>query len=300
MAYRELHVVEVREVLRLWSRGHGFRTVARRTGVDRKTVRRYIEAAQKAGLVLGAEVIDDALIADVAEAVRPGSSAEVGKMREHLRAHADEIRKWLDEDCRGPKLARLVLRTTGVPVPLRTLQRFVAEDLGERSGQGDTVRVVDPDPGVLEVDFLKLGEFKEIGTGETRTLHALLCTAGYSRHQFLWPCLDQTQDDLIEGLEAAWTFFGGVFPVVLPDNCSPIVKKADPVAPLFTEGFLEYAYPVEYSGQYPAGPTIRDTWRSRRRSAAGGRPSAAAPAEYRRSQRAALNADSRWISEPAL
>jgi transposase len=241
MAYRELHVVEVKEVLRLWSRGHGFRTVARRTGVDRKTVRRYVEAAQKAGLGLGAEAIEDALIADVAEAVRPGSSEDVGPMREHLRAHAGAIRKWMDEGCRGPKLARLVQRTTGVPVPLRTLQRFVAEDLGERSGQGDTVRVVDPDPGVLEVDFLELGEFNEIGTGETRTLHALLCTAGYSRHQCLWPCLGQTQEDLIEGLEAAWAFFGGVFPILLPDNCSAIVKKADPVAPLFTEGFLEYA-----------------------------------------------------------
>lgn len=241
MAYRELHVVEIREVLRLWARGHGLRTVARRTGVDRKTVRRYVEAAEKAGLKPGAEVVEDALIADVVAAVRPGSPTEVGSMREHLRAHADKIRGWVDEGCHGPKLARLVLRTTGVPVPLRTLQRFVAEDLGERSGQGDTVRVVDPDPGVLEVDFLTLGEFSEIGTGATRTLHALLCTAGYSRHQFLWPCLGQTQDDLIEGLEAAWAFFGGVFPFVLPDNCSAIVKKADPVAPLFTDGFLEYA-----------------------------------------------------------
>jgi hypothetical protein len=52
-----------------------------------------------------------------------------------------------------------VLRATGVPVPLRTLQRFVAEDLGVENGQGDTVRVVDPPPGVLEVDFLTLGAF---------------------------------------------------------------------------------------------------------------------------------------------
>ncbi|MFH1530866.1 MAG: IS21 family transposase, partial [Pseudomonadota bacterium] len=91
MAYRELHVVEIKEVLRLWSRGHGFRTVARRTGVDRKTARRYVEAAQKAGLGLGAEVSDDARIADVAEAVRPGSPAERGKTREPLRAPAAAI-----------------------------------------------------------------------------------------------------------------------------------------------------------------------------------------------------------------
>jgi transposase len=241
MAYRELHMVEIREVLRLWSRGHGFRAVASRTGVDRKTVRRYVEAAREAGLERLASTIEDGLIAEVEAAVRPGASSEIGAMRAHLRAHADQIRGWVNEGCRGPKLARLVLRATGVPVPLRTLQRFVAEELGVERGQSDTVRVVDPDPGVLEVDFLTLGEFTEIGTGAKRTLHALLCTAGYSRHQFLWPCLGQTQEDLIEGLEAAWTFFGGVFPIVLPDNASAIVKKADPVAPLFTEVFLEYA-----------------------------------------------------------
>lgn len=241
MAFRELHVVEVKEVLRLWANGHGFRTVAARTGVDRKTVRRYVDAARKAGLEPGAPSVEDGVVAAVSEAVHPGAAPEIGAMRSHLRAHAEKIRGWVEEGCHGPKLARLVQRTTGVPVPLRTLQRFVAEDLGIETGQGDTVRVVDPPPGVVEVDFLTLGDFTEIGTGTKRTLHALLCTAGYSRHQFLWPCLGQTQDDLIEGLEAAWAFFGGVFPVMLPDNASAIVKKADPVAPLFTEGFLEYA-----------------------------------------------------------
>jgi transposase len=241
MAYRELHVVEVKEVLRLWCRGRGLRTIALRTGVDRKTVRRYVEAAREAGLDPGAPAVSDEVVAAVAAAVRPGAGPGIGAMRAHLRAHAEQVRGWVDEGCHGPKLARLVLRATGVPVPLRTLQRFVAEDLGMESGQGDTVRVVDPPAGVLEVDFLTLGGFTEIGTGATRTLHALLCTAGRSRHQFLWPCLGQTQDDLIEGLEAAWAFFGGVFPVMLPDNCSAIVKKADPVAPLFTGGFLEYA-----------------------------------------------------------
>ncbi|MBM4368710.1 MAG: IS21 family transposase [Deltaproteobacteria bacterium] len=241
MAFRELHMVEIKEVLRLWSRGHGLRTVASRAGVDRKTARRYIEAARRAGLERGASSVEDGRLAEVAAAVRPGASPEIGRMRDHLRANSEAIRGWVDEGCRGPKLARLVLRTTGIPVPLRTLQRFVAEDLGVERGQGDTVRVVDPDPGVLEVDFLTLGTFTEIGTGARRTLHAVLCTASYSRHQFLWPCLRQAQDDLVEALEAAWAFFGGVFPVVLPDNASAIVRKADPVAPQFTEGFLEYA-----------------------------------------------------------
>lgn len=239
MAFRELHVVEIKELLRLWSRGLGTRLVAKRTGVDRKTVRRYVAAAEAAGFERGDEV-DDAVLSDVADAVQPGAPRIVGPMRAHLRAHTSKVEDWVTEGCPGPKLVKLVKRTTGVPVPLRTMQRFVAEDLGI-TRDTDTVRIVDPPPGVLEIDFLEIGEFVEIGTGETRKLHGLLCTAGHSRHQFLWVCLSQGLDDVIEGLEAAWAFFGGVFPIVLPDNMKAIVKKADPVSPQFTEGFLEYA-----------------------------------------------------------
>jgi hypothetical protein len=39
MAYREVSVVEVREVLRGWLGGAGLRTVAEQAGVDRKTIR---------------------------------------------------------------------------------------------------------------------------------------------------------------------------------------------------------------------------------------------------------------------
>jgi hypothetical protein len=39
MAFREVPVYEIREVLRLWLGGEGSRSVARLTGVDRKTVR---------------------------------------------------------------------------------------------------------------------------------------------------------------------------------------------------------------------------------------------------------------------
>jgi hypothetical protein len=51
MAFREVRVFEVREVLRLWLAGEGFRSIERLAQVDRKTVRRYVEAAEGLGLV---------------------------------------------------------------------------------------------------------------------------------------------------------------------------------------------------------------------------------------------------------
>lgn len=238
MPYRELHVIEIKEVLRLWAGGVGLREVTRRTGLDRKTVRRYVEAAQGHGFEQGETAeIDDRLISRVVAAVVPGGSTEAGPMRELCREHHELLAGLHREGCKGPKLVKLLERQTGTRVPLRTLQRFVAEELDIDEGG---VRIVDGPPGELLIDFLELGGFDDLESGKPRKLHALLCTAAFSRHQFLWPCLRQTRDDVIEGLEAAWRFFGGVFPLVVCDNLRAIVDEADPISPTLNLAFVEY------------------------------------------------------------
>ena len=54
MAYRELGVIELREVWRRYSAGDGVRAIARGTGVDRKTIAKYVAAAVAVGLSRGA------------------------------------------------------------------------------------------------------------------------------------------------------------------------------------------------------------------------------------------------------
>ena len=73
MAFREVRVFEVREVLRLWLAGEGIRATERLVGFDRKTVRRYVDAAVGLGLVRdgGDEQLTDGFIGLVVEAVRP-------------------------------------------------------------------------------------------------------------------------------------------------------------------------------------------------------------------------------------
>jgi len=51
MSFRELSMIEIREVLRRWSAGQAVRAVARETGVDRKTVDRYVSAARELGAI---------------------------------------------------------------------------------------------------------------------------------------------------------------------------------------------------------------------------------------------------------
>ena len=113
MAFREVGVFEVREVLRLWVRGHGYRGVERLAGVDRKTVRRYVGAAEELGLSRagGEAQLADVFMAGVVERVRPHRSDGRGAPWRALEGHREQIRVWLeDEDLTVVKVGELLGR----------------------------------------------------------------------------------------------------------------------------------------------------------------------------------------------
>ncbi len=223
-----VRVFEVREVLRLWLRGEGFRGVERLSGVDRKTVRRYVVAAVEADLRRdgGEEQLTDVFLAVVVEKVRPHRLDGHGEAWRLLEEHRDQIKVWInDEDLTVAKVRDLLGRQ-GVVVPARTLERFAAQLCGPRRGRGTTVRVADGEPGdELQVDFGRMGLIFDPETGRRRVCWALIFTACCSRHCFVWLSFSQTTGAVIEGCEAAWQFFGGVFRTVIPDNLSAVVDK---------------------------------------------------------------------------
>lgn len=247
MGFREVSVIEVREVLRVWLEGKGLRTVAERAGVDRKTARRYVEAARAAGLdrSAGFAAVDDALVGQVVGAVRPVRSNGRGAAWEVLLAHEEQIRAWVAGDGKDAKSLSIVkiqelLARQGVVVAYRTLHRFATQRCGYRVKE-TTVRVNDGEPGQeLQVDFGHMGYLTD-QDGRRRKVHALVLTAVYSRHMFVWLTYSQTLAAVIAGCEAAWSFFGGVFKVLVPDNLKPVVNHADPVNPRLAVGWLDYA-----------------------------------------------------------
>ena len=243
MAFREVAVTEIREVLRAWLAGAGLRKVAAQAGVDRKTARRYVEAAVAAGLARddGLAQLTDELVGQVAGVVRPVRAGGHGQAWEQLEACQEQIRAWVKQDLTVVKIG-VLLERRGVAVPYRTLHRFCAERCGYGRTAATTVRVADGEPGMeCQLDFGYLGLLFDPVTGRHRKVHALIFTACYSRHMFVWLSFTQTLAAFIAGCEAAWVFFGGVFKVLIPDNASAIVADADAVNPQFTTGWLDYS-----------------------------------------------------------
>jgi transposase len=238
MAFREVTVLEVREVLRLSRDGVAKKRIARQLGLDVKTVRRYLELAQGSEVEPAGEL--DVAVAAVVERLGVNRGRPRGEHWELCRAQRGFIDSHLSHGVRLTKIRRL-LRRREVRVSYATLHRFAVEELGF-GRRAATIPVADCGPGEeVQLDTGRVGWLRRDDSGHRRHFKAWIFTAVRSRHRFVYPVLEETTATAIEACEAAWGFFGGIFKVVIPDNTKTIVNRADPLEPKLNQDFLEYA-----------------------------------------------------------
>lgn len=242
MAFREVTMLEVKEVLCRWLVGGSKKSITRQLGVARNTVRRYIEAAEAEGLSAGrgVEVLSEARLGAVLARLRGAAQRDHGESWATCEARRSFITEKLAGGLLLTKVHRL-LKRNGVVVPYSTLYRFATSEL-DFGGAATSVPVADCEPGQeLQVDTGWMTLLEPDITGKRRRFRAWIFTAVHSRHRFVFPCLRETTESAIDACEAAWRFFGGVFHVLIPDNTKVIVQKADPLKPVINTAFLEYA-----------------------------------------------------------
>jgi transposase len=204
MPYRELTMMDVREVLRRWAAGQSTRKIARETGADRKTVDRYTKAARRLGVEPGATLSDE-VVHEVAQCVQARPLPEPSHERAQIAAHRLKIEGWLGQKrpLRLRRIHTLLVRDCGVTASYDTLRRFAIDELAWRR-KPTTVLVVDGAPGEeAQVDFGLMGTILDADAGRQRRLHALVVTLAVSRYQFVWPTFLQTTEAVCEGLDAA-------------------------------------------------------------------------------------------------
>lgn len=241
MPYRELTMIDIKEVLRRWSAEQSIHRIARETGVDRKTVRRYVRAAQSCSLPQGRELTEGE-IHEVGQRVQTRPLPDASAEWQAVATHKERIEEWLTRKrpLRLTKVHTLLMRD-GLEVSYDTLRRFATQQLGWRQ-RASTVRIDDPPPGQeAQVDFGKMGTMLDPVAGRQRALWALIITLSFSRYQFVWPTYVQTTETVCEGLDRAWAFFAAMIRTIVPDNMKAIVKTPDALSPVLVAAFLDYA-----------------------------------------------------------
>lgn len=242
MPFREVTMHEVKEVLRLWLKGHGKKPIARQLGIDRNTVKSYIRHAEEAGLDRSrGDSLTDAVLEKVLLRLRASPSREHGTGWALCVEHREFLKQKLDQGVLLTKALKLLKREREVVIPYSTCHRFVVAEL-DFGRTAPTMPVLDCAPGAevqLDTGWVALLEPNLLG--ERRRVKAWIFTAVRSRHRFAWPCFQETTESAIKACEAAWEFFGGVFHVLIVDNTKAIVAKADRLEPRLVRAFLEYA-----------------------------------------------------------
>ena len=257
MPYREVMMMEVKEILRLWLGGVPKQRIAATLRVDRKTVRRYVALAEEHGLAPGPQSLDalgDERLEAILVALKSGGGRPHGEGWDRCVEHLAFIEQKL-KSVKLSKVRRLLLRQ-GVDIPYATLHRFAVSELnyGRRAS---TMPVADGEPGgELQIDTGWVGWLEPDLFGKKRRFRAWILTAVRSRHRFVWPVFSETTETAIEACEEAWDFFGGVFHVLIPDNTKTIVDQADALGAGLNTTFLEYAPGAAVSHRpctFPAG-----------------------------------------------
>ena len=121
--------------------------MARLSGTDRKTVRRYVDRARACGLDWDGDAgqLTDEVVAVVIAGVRPSRPNGKSEAWETVAGQHEQIKAWLDAGLTVTKVHTLLGRR-GVVVSYRTLHRYPTTELGFGARQA-TVRVADCEPG---------------------------------------------------------------------------------------------------------------------------------------------------------
>jgi transposase len=241
MAFKEVSRVEVIEILRRWQTGVGVRALARGTGLSRNTIRKYIEAAERCGLTRDGPSPTETQLTELVRLNVAGPRLVVRSTEEVLEPWATSIRDWLHRDRLTLTRVHELLKEQRCAVSYMSLYRYAMRREWLTSNRS-TVRMADTKPGEMaEMDFGRLGLMVDSETGRRRVVWALIIVLGYSRHSFVWPLMRQQIGDVIEGLEAAWGFFGGMPRYLVLDNFPASVAGPDALNPRLTRAFLEYS-----------------------------------------------------------
>ena len=193
--------------------------IARRLQLDIKTVRRAVEQPT------------------------PPVRASSPRVRS-LDPWREQIAQWLDQDRRltAKRIRRLLLPLAG-PVAARTVRRYVAAvKVATAPKEGYVHRSVRPGT-TMEVDF---GESWAEVAGVPRKVKCLVATLPYSNVYFAKAYPLERLESLLDGIESAFTYFGGVVDRVVLDNTSLAVK-----AVLAGRDRLETEAFAAFRGAYP-------------------------------------------------
>ncbi len=219
----------LQELVRLHRMGVGARETARLLRMGPSTERDYRRILRRAGLFDGApselptiETLKQAVQRELGEPKRPQHASSIEEWR-------DAVSKMHIDDGAAPTAIYDKLRLdSDFKGSLSAVKRLCARLAKERGIQAeDVVLRVETEPGeVAQVDFGYVGTLWDAEEKRLRKAWVFVMVLAYSRHQFVRIVFDQKVETWLRLHVEAFTEWGGVPAVVVPDNLKAAVVRA--------------------------------------------------------------------------
>jgi transposase len=262
MAFKEVFVVTIWEILRRWADDQPVTTIATAVDRDRKTVRAYIALARSLGLGR-ADIVPERkeeLLPRLDEAARRRVHAKATSQI-LLEPYVDEILQLINapQDPLRPKTAFEVIARrydlTG-KVSYSSFKRL-ARARRLRADAGHLTCRIEKEPGEqTQIDYAKMGLLWDAVDQRRRVVYAFIATLSFSRHKFIQFVFTQDQTSFTQSHVDMVAWFGGVTKVLTIDNLKSGILKAHVYDPVFNRAYADFA---EYHNTYidacrPASP----------------------------------------------
>jgi transposase len=239
MARREVTMNEVVEIIYQWHQGAGFKQIHRSLGFHRKTIRKYVELAQQAGVSRGGPFPEESELVARLNPLTDSPLLRERPRQDILAPHEEWFKQLLKDDQMTAKQAwRLFRERTGATVSYCTLKRYLRAQF-QFGAPRATVRLEVMPGSQAQVDFGYAGRMIDPETGQIRKTWAFIMTLSFSRHRFVRFVFRQDVANWIDCHIRAFEFFGGIPATILLDNLKPGVVKADIYDPTINRAYGE-------------------------------------------------------------
>jgi transposase len=175
MAYSPKGIMEICEIVARWHRGYPISRISVALGVDRKTVRRYVRAAETAVLSPSKPLPErEALIGLLLPLVPVSRRAQPS--RERFEPYREEIKDLVTRsvDPLKPKTAfEVICARHEVQASYSSFKRFMRALAPELSDRGTTCRIEVEPRTEIQVDYGKMGLLFDPDTGRNRVVLSL-------------------------------------------------------------------------------------------------------------------------------
>lgn len=235
---------DVTEILIHWQAGRSVSEISQSLGVDRKTVRKYVNIASSLGFGAGqvsfsSQEWSRILASHCPELASPIARSDV--FAEIARFH-DAIVDGLKTNHASTVWQRLH-DEKGMKASSRSFYRYLDQLVPERPGRPQpTVLRDDPPPGEeAQIDYGYLGTWIDPSSGKRQRLWAFVMVLSFSRHMFVHVVAKMDERAWVEAHVAAFAFFGGVVRLLIPDNLKTGVISPDLYDPKLNRAYEEMA-----------------------------------------------------------